>query len=339
MAGDTIAMAVIGAGRIGKIHAENLAYRIPRARLLSVADANFAAARELAGSFDACRSTGDYRAVLDRADIDAVVIATPATTHVEIIIEAARAGKHIFCEKPIDFDLQRIDRALAAALQSEVKFQVGFNRRFDPDFCRLRKWLDEGRIGETHVLRITSRDPQPPPISYISTSGGLFLDMAIHDFDLARFLLQDEVASLTATGSVLIDPAIEALGDVDTAVTTLKFKHGAIATIDNSRRAAYGYDQRVELFGSGGMAFCGNLPGHTCVINDARGSHAAKAGSTQFGRYEAAYRRELEAFVECALEGKPPAATGQDGRQATLLGLAAKCSCVEGRTVSLDQFS
>src|SRR5512138_2661844 len=224
---------VIGAGRIGKIHAENLATRIPGVEVAAIADVDLKAAQELAVRLHVPVAVDDYHVILSDPTIDAVAICSSTDTHAKIVVEAAEAGKHIFCEKPIDHDLAKIDAALEAVEKAGVKLQIGFNRRFDPNFRKVRAMVAEGKIGDLHILRITSRDPAPPPISYVKVSGGMFLDMTIHDFDMARFLMASEVHEVYAAANVLVDKEIGKAGDVDTAVITLKFKNGAIGVIDN----------------------------------------------------------------------------------------------------------
>ena len=232
---EMITFGVIGAGRIGKIHAENLATRIPGAQVISIADIILEAAQETATHLRILTSTADYHDILADPAIDAVAICSSTDTHTQIIIEAAQAGKHIFCEKPIDHDLAKIDAALAAVEKAGVKLQIGFNRRFDPNFRKVREMIAANKIGDPHILRITSRDPAPPPVEYIKVSGGIFLDMTIHDFDMARYLMGSEVVEIYVSGGVIVDPAIGEAGDIDTAIITLRFKNGAIGTNDNSR--------------------------------------------------------------------------------------------------------
>ena len=334
---DRIRIAVIGTGRIGKLHAEHLATRIPGVQLAAVADIDLAAAQETAARFNAPVAVADYRQLLDDKTIHAVIIASATDTHTGITQQTAAAGKHIFCEKPIDFDLRRIDATLAAVQKAGVKFQVGFNRRFDPDFRRVREMVAIGKIGAPHLLRITSRDPAPPPLEYVKVSGGIFLDMTIHDFDMARYLMGSEVTEVYAAGAVLVDPAIGEAGDLDTAVTTLRFDTGAIGTIDNSRRAVYGYDQRVEVFGPGGVVVVSNNTPDTHVYSDAEGVHSALPLYFFLERYTESYIAELQAFVACIRDDTPPPVTGLDGRIPVVMGLAAQKSYRENRPVRLDE--
>jgi myo-inositol 2-dehydrogenase/D-chiro-inositol 1-dehydrogenase len=270
-------------------------------------------------------------------EIEAVVICSSTDTHAQITQEAAGAGKHIFCEKPIDLDLERIDKTLRAVDRAGVKFQVGFNRRFDPNFRRVRQMVADGSIGNPEVLRITSRDPGPPPLDYIRVSGGIFLDMTIHDFDMARFLIDSEVESLYAVGQVRVDPAIGEAGDIDTAVITLEFENGVIGTIDNSRRAVYGYDQRVEVFGSAGVVMVGNETPDRHVHLNAQGSHGPLPLHFFLERYTESYLAELQAFLQAVVEDGDVPVGGQDGRIPVVMGLAAGRSLRERRPVRLDE--
>jgi myo-inositol 2-dehydrogenase/D-chiro-inositol 1-dehydrogenase len=279
----------------------------------------------------------DYQAILENPEIEAVIICSSTDTHTQIIEDAAAAGKHIFSEKPIDFSLTRIDRALAAVKEAGVKLQIGFNRRFDANFARIREAVAEGQIGTPHILRITSRDPAPPPISYVRVSGGMFLDMTIHDFDMARYLIGGEVEEVYAVGGVRIDPAIGEAGDIDTAIITLTFANGVWGTIDNSRQAVYGYDQRVEVFGSQGMIRTGNDTPERTVLSNAQGVHSALPFYFFIERYTDSYIAEMAAFIRCIQDDKPPPVTGLDGRIPVLIGRAALRSLTEGRPVRLDE--
>ena len=261
-------VGIIGAGRIGRVHAATLAYRIRAARILAVADVNLAAAQQVAAQFGIPMATDDPAALLDNKDIEAVLICSVTGTHAHFIEEAALAGKHIFCEKPIALDLAAIDQALAAAAKAGVKLQIGFNRRFDANFRRVRQAIMTGEIGTPALLHIISRDPSPPPIAYVKTSGGMFLDMTIHDFDMARFLIGAEVDEIYTLAGITVDPAIGEAGDVDTAVMMLKFSNGVIGTIDNCRRATYGYDQRVEVLGSKGAISSANNYPNAVILSD-----------------------------------------------------------------------
>ena len=330
-------IGVIGTGRIGRLHTEHLAYRIPEAEVVAVADLFPEAAETCAADFQVPAAAGDYREILENREIEAVVICSSTDTHSQMIEEAARAGKHIFCEKPIDFDLARIDAALGAVEAAGVKLQIGFNRRFDPNFKRVRDLVAEGKIGTPHILRITSRDPEPPPIEYVKVSGGIFLDMAIHDFDMARFLMGDEVTEIYAAGTVLVDPEIGKAGDLDTALITLRFEGGAVGAIDNSRQAVYGYDQRVEVFGSDGVATAANETPDTAVYSDRTGVHGTLPKYFFVERYTESYIAEMKAFVRSVLRDEPPPVTGPDGRIPVVMGKAAQRSSEENRPVTLRE--
>lgn len=330
MPSNLLAVAVIGAGRIGKIHAENLATRVRGAQLAGVGDIDISAARQLAEQWHASRVTADYRELLNDPAIGAVAICSATNTHADIVEAAAAKGKHIFCEKPIDLDLHRIEGALRAVEKAGVKFQVGFNRRFDPSFAKAQQLIAAGKIGTPHLLRITSRDPGPPPISYVRVSGGIFLDMTIHDFDMARFLTGSEVEEVYAIGGALVDPEIGQAGDVDTCVVTMRLKNGMFATIDNSRKAIYGYDQRIEAFGSGGMVTVSNRTPDNHIHINAEGVHSSKPQHFFLDRYQESYVIEMQAFVDCVHQGRTPPVTGRDGLAPAIIGLAAKQSLAQG---------
>ncbi|MCG9132037.1 inositol 2-dehydrogenase [Candidatus Poribacteria bacterium] len=332
-----IGVGVIGAGRIGKLHIEHLAQNIPEVELLSICSLNHLMAESLAEQFNVPKVTTDYNTLLVDPQIDAVLVTSSTDTHVEISQAAAKAGKHIFCEKPISLDLEQIDETLAIVEKAGVKFQIGFNRRFDVSFKRIREAVTSGEIGEPHIIRITSRDPAPPPIEYVKVSGGIFLDMTIHDFDMARYLIDDEVIEVYATGGVRVDPKIGAAGDIDTTVITLRFQNGVIGTIDNSREAVYGYDQRVEVFGSKGMVTAANPPIDTVTFSGSDGTRAASPPYFFVERYKPAFLSELQAFFACIQEDTAPPVTGLDGRAPVVIGFAALKSLRENRPVLLSE--
>jgi myo-inositol 2-dehydrogenase/D-chiro-inositol 1-dehydrogenase len=336
---DVLRIGLIGAGRIGQVHASNVFRRMPRADLGAVADVNEAAAFALGEKYHAPMAVGDYRDILKQPSIDAVLICSATHTHAQIIEEAAQAGKHIFCEKPIALNLADIDRALRAVDDAKVKLQIGFNRRFDANFRRVRRAIEQGEIGQPHIIHLVSRDPAPPPIDYIKVSGGLFLDMAIHDFDMARYLICDEIESVFAVGGVKVDPAIGEAGDIDTAVTMLRFANGVIGTIDNSRQAVYGYDQRVEVFGSGGaVSVENNFPNNT-IISDSASVRRDLPLNFFMQRYTESYATELEAFIDAILHDAPVPVSGRDGRIAVVVGMAARRSFVERRPVNVSEIN
>lgn len=328
---------IVGAGRIGKLHAQNLATRMRGVRLVGVADVNRAAAEQLASDWNIPTVTDDFRELLDDASIDAILIASATDTHVHMMEQAAAAGKHIFCEKPISFDVVEIDRALEAVAAAGVKLQIGFNRRFDPNFLKARSLIVQGRLGALHLLHIISRDPSPPPLDYIRVSGGIFLDMTIHDFDMARYLIGSEVSQVYATGTVRIDPEIGRAGDIDTAVTVLTFENGVIGTIDNSRATSYGYDQRIEVFGREGALMISNEAPDNAIVSDGQGIHASLPHYFFLERYSEAYLAEMREFVQCLREDRIPTVSGADGRVSVVIGLAAKKSLDENRPVSVAE--
>ena len=328
-------LGLIGAGRIGRVHAQNLQRRISGARVILVADPVEEAARRAADDFGIKFAVADYQTVLQSPAVDAVVICSATHTHATITMQAAAAGKHIFCEKPLDFSLGVIDQVLAAVQQAGVKLQMGFNRRFDPNFVRVRQAVANGEIGAPHLMHIISRDPGPPPPAYIKSSGGMFLDMTVHDFDMARFLLGQEVVEVYAAAGVLVDPAIGQLGDIDSALVTLKFADGALAVIDNSRQAVYGYDQRVEILGSAGSISTGNIYPNSATISTATAIQRDLPLNFFMERYTESYVVEMQAFVDAVRSDTPVPATGGDARAATALALAAMQSYAENRPVRL----
>lgn len=331
-----VSVGVIGAGRIGWIHADNLARHVPGVLLRWIADPDLEAARTAAEQCGVDAATDDPDAVLTDPDVEAVVVGSPTDTHAPLVERAAARGKHVFCEKPLDLDLARAAAAVAACRQAGVLLMVGFNRRFDAGFRRLADGVRAGEIGPVELVRITSRDPQPPPPAYVRGSGGIFLDMSIHDFDMARYLAADEVVLVHALGAALVDPEIAGAGDVDTAVVALRFAGGALGCIDNSRRAAYGYDQRAEVLGSIGALVAGNTSPTTTERWDAAGRTADRPHFFFLERYAAAYRAEMHAFVDCVRERRTPPVTGRDGLQALRIALAAGQSLREGRPVPVE---
>ena len=331
---DRVNFAIIGAGRIGQVHAEHIAFRIRRANLVGVASGTRALA-ERCSLLAGCEPYYDYHEMLDNPEVDAVCICSASNQHTKQMIEAAEAGKHIFVEKPIDTDLAKIDEALLAVRKAGVKLQVGFNRRFDTNYMRIRKAIATGEIGDTHLFHIVSRDPQPPPAHYSATSGGIWLDCSIHDFDMARFLIGDEIDEVYAQGAVRIVPGLEEYGDVDTSLVMLTFRNRTMGTIDNSRQAVYGYDQRCEVFGSRGSIQINNNFANTAIVSTAE--HIERDLPMHFfmDRYTDSFVRELEDFCEVLLDGKPVPCTGLDGRAPVVIALAAKKSYQEDRPVKL----
>ncbi len=328
-----LSVGVVGTGRIGRMHAAHLAFRVRWARLAAVTDLNRSAAEACAEACGGCIVVDSYHEMLQRSDVNAIAICTSSSTHTQIIIDAAAAGKHIFCEKPIDLSLCSIDRALQAVEDSGVCFQVGFNRRFDASFRRVREAIDRGEIGEPHTAHIISRDPEPASLGYIRSSGGLFMDLTIHDFDMANFLLGPDVQTVYAVGAVRISEDYGTVGDVDTATVVLQYGDGTIATIENSRKTSYGYDQRLEVFGSLGAVRAGNARPHTAVLTRREGICRGVPYHFFIERYREAYVEELRQFVQVVLEGRASPATGTDARLAALWGLTAQRSLETGQPV------
>ena len=317
-------IGIIGAGRIGKVHLESISYHVKNATVTAMADPFMNEETEkLIRSYGVSKVTKDYKDILNDKDIDAVLVCSSTDTHAAISIEAINAGKHVFCEKPVDHSIEKI-QAVADALKEhpDIKFQVGFNRRFDHNFAAIRKAYDDGKIGEAHILKITSRDPEPPNPAYIKVSGGIFLDMTIHDFDMACFLTDSDVEELYVNSAVLVDPAIGEQGDVDTAIITMKMANGALAVIDNSRKAAYGYDQRAELFGSKGMVATSNDTVSSAVISNADGVTGEKPLFFFLERYMGSFSEEMRQFT---------------GLQSVKIGLAARKSVEEHRPVKISE--
>ena len=335
---DKLKIGVIGAGRIGKIHAGNIARFIPQAKLEGIADIKLTDEQKTwAQSLGARLVSTDPEVLLKDPSIEAVVICTSTDTHADLVIAAAHAGKHIFCEKPIDLTVAKVKAAIEAVKKADLKLQIGFNRRFDHNFARIREHTLAGGIGEVQMIKISSRDPAPPPPAYVAVSGGIFIDMMIHDFDMARFQAGSEITEVFAAGSVLVDPEIGKAGDVDTALVTLKFANGAIGVIDNSRKAVYGYDQRVEVFGSKGAAIAENdLPNTVKLYNEA-GVIGEKPLYFFLERYKGAFIDEMTAFVDAVQNDKPVAVRGEDGLENMYAALAAGKSLKEKRPVTTEE--
>lgn len=327
-----INIGILGCGRIGQVHARSIS-QVQGARIFAVADAFPAAADALAASTGAIVKSADD--LIANTDIQAVVIGTPTDTHFDLIQAAAQAGKAIFCEKPVDMSADRIRDLMAIVAKTGVPFMTGFNRRFDTNFANVRARIAAGQIGAVEIVTILSRDPNPPPVSYIKSSGGIFRDMMIHDFDMARFLLGAEPVMVFAVGSALVDPEIGAAGDVDTAAVTLTTASGQICQISNSRRATYGYDQRVEVHGAGGMLRAANVLENTVEIGTADGFGTAPTLNFFLERYEGAYRREMDMFVAALVDGTPMSPTIEDGLRAQVIADAAAESLRTGLPVLL----
>ena len=332
-------IGIIGAGRIGKVHLESISYHVKNATVTAMADPFMNEETEkLIRSYGVSKVTKDYKDILNDKDIDAVLVCSSTDTHAAISIEAINAGKHVFCEKPVDHSIEKI-QAVADALKEhpDIKFQVGFNRRFDHNFAAIRKAYDDGKIGEAHILKITSRDPEPPNPAYIKVSGGIFLDMTIHDFDMACFLTDSDVEELYVNSAVLVDPAIGEQGDVDTAIIAMKMANGALAVIDNSRKADYGYDQRAELFGSKGMVATSNDTVSSAVISNADGVTGEKPLFFFLERYMDSFSEEMRQFTEAVINDTEVPVGIHAGLQSVKIGLAARKSVEEHRPVKISE--
>ena len=335
MTGQRLGFAVLGLGRIGRIHSANLAARVSGAKLVALADVASEALTAASERLGGPRAFSDYRQVLALEEVDAVAICAPTDLHYQMILDAAAAGKHIFCEKPIDLAVERIAHVVEEVNRLGVELMVGFQRRFDPSFQAMREAVQSGKIGEPHLLRISSRDPGPPPESYIRSSGGIFLDMTIHDFDIARYLMGSEVVEVHARAGVLVDRVFERAGDWDTALVSLAFANGAMGAIDNSRQAVYGYDQRAEVFGSAGMVAAENQTATRHMVSDGAGVHLPKPLNFFLERYQEAYAREMQAFVDAIAAGRKVPVGAEDGLKAVKIGVAAAQSARENRPVKL----
>lgn len=331
-------VGIIGAGRIGKVHGESITKYVPTAVVKSIADPFLNdQTRAWAKEMGIENIYEDYHEILNDDDIDVVLVCSSTDTHSSISIEAVEAGKHVFCEKPIDHDLDRIANVLEAVEKAGVKYQVGFNRRFDHNFKAVKDAVANDVVGEPHIIKITSRDPEAPPAEYVKVSGGMFLDMTIHDFDMVRYLSGSEVVEVHAYGNVLVDPAIGEAGDIDTAIVTMKLENGALAVIDNSREAAYGYDQRAEVFGSKGAVAVKNDTNSTAVISTKDGVTGEKPLYFFLERYMQSFADELKAFVDAVVNDTEVPVGANDGLAPVLIGLAAKKSLVEKRPVRIDE--
>jgi myo-inositol 2-dehydrogenase/D-chiro-inositol 1-dehydrogenase len=330
-------IGIIGAGRIGRVHAQTLAFRLPQTKIMAIADVNHDAAQSLAAHCGIPKVAASASDIITDPAIDAVLICSSTDTHADLIVEAAKAGKHIFCEKPIAHSLGQIDRALAAVKTAGVQLQIGFNRRFDANFARVRNAVITGEIGKPSLMHIISRDPGPPPISYIRVSGGMFMDMTIHDFDMARFLIGDEVEEIYTAGGVMVDPEIGKAGDLDTALIVLRFHNGVIGTIDNSRKAVYGYDQRVEILGSEGKIATENCYPNQAVVSSGKSVYKDLPLNFFMERYTESFAMELESFTQAVLENRTTTVTGIDGRIPVVMAMAARKSYDEHRPVRLEE--
>lgn len=329
-------VAVAGLGRIGKIHLKILCRNFPEVEVVAVMDV-LDESKAIADEFNVPNFVGDFDELLAVPGVDVVVICSPTDTHADYTIKAAKAGKQIFCEKPLDLSLDRVQEVLDVVNKSGVKLMLGFNRRFDPEFKKIRQLVESGAIGESQIIKITSRDPGPPPVSYIKVSGGMFLDMTIHDFDMARFISGKQVKEVFAKAAVMVDPEIGKAGDVDTAVITLTFDDGSMAVIDNCRKAVYGYDQRLEVFGSKGMAQAENNFPNNHKLYTQSGVSGDLPLHFFLERYDASYVQEMKEFIDALVSNSEMPVDGNDGLLSIAIGLAAKKSLAEGRPVKIEE--
>lgn len=331
-----IKIGIVGLGRIGKVHLFNIQQLISGASVIAACSRSeksleYAKKHSVKGLFTS------FDDMLSEGGIDAVIIASPTSLHFEHLKLAIAAGKHIFCEKPIDLSIENVKEIKSLLDATPVKFMVGFNRRYDPNVLKIKKELNEGRLGAPQSVKIISRDPGPPPMEYIKTSGGLFLDMAIHDFDLARYLMNSEITEVYSTASIFGDLPLETVEDVDTAVTILKFKNKGFATIENSRNSTYGYDQRIEVFGEKGLLSAQNKSDDSVYFANNSGFHRPKPVGFFIERYKESYINILDSFVQCLEQNKDLELTFQDGLQSLAISLAAEKSSKQNRTVLLSE--
>lgn len=332
-----IKIGIIGAGRIGKVHAK-AALNVDGAVIKWIADPIINDLENIAKSMGIEKTSKDYKDILNDKDVDAVFICTPTDTHYSISMEALNAGKHVFCEKPVDLELNRVKDVKELVEKTGKKYMVGFNRRFDHNFKAIRDNINKGLIGKLELIQITSRDPEPPPLSYIKVSGGLFCDMMIHDFDMVRYLSSSNPVSVTAIGNALVDPKIKSEGnDVDTAIVTIELENNALAVITNSRRASYGYDQRAEVHGEKGAISCTNDTASTLVVSTENGINHEKPLYFFLERYLDAYKTEIEMFIDAVMNNKETPVTIEEAYQSLLLAKAAKKSLEENRKVYIKE--
>ena len=330
-------IGIVGAGRIGNVHAQSITYAIPEASVVMVTDVIEENARKLAERFGIPKYSADYMDIIRDPEIDAVLVCSPTPTHADISIAAMKAGKHVFCEKPVHTSIEKILEVQKVAEETERKLQIGFNRRFDHNHSQVQRLARDGRLGNVEIIKITSRDPEPPSPEYAASSGGLYIDMMIHDFDMAMFLAGSDVEEVYAMGTSLVDPRIGEAGDVDTAIVTLTFKNGALGVIDNSRRAAYGYDQRVEVFGSLGMAADENDGDSTVRLSTVDGVVSDKPQFFFLERYMASFTEEMRQFIHAVnTDGEVPVGI-HAGLMSVVLAKAAKLSLDEHRPVKVSE--
>lgn len=332
-----VKIGIIGAGRIGKVHAK-AASNLNGAKIIWLADPIAPDLEETAKSMGIEKTSKNYKDILNDKEVDAIFICTPTDTHYTISMEALNFGKHVFCEKPVDLELGRVKDVKDLVAKTGKKYMVGFNRRFDHNFMAIKESIDKGLIGKLELIQITSRDPEPPPISYVKVSGGLFCDMMIHDFDMVRYLSSSNPKSVTAIGDALVNPKIKTEGnDIDTAIVSIELENGALAVITNSRRASYGYDQRAEVHGELGALSCSNDTSNTLVISSKDGIIRDKPLYFFLERYLNAYKMEIEIFVDSIINNKETPVTIEEAYQSLLLAKAAQKSLIENRKVYINE--
>lgn len=330
-------VGIIGFGRIGRVHLTTIRTKLDGVEVVAVADSFADKMTDVFKKYGVENYSSNYYDVINNKEIDTIFVCSPTDTHAEVAIAAAKAGKDIFCEKPIDFDIKRVEEVLAEVEKAGVAFQVGFNRRFDPNFAKAKKAVVDGDVGDVHIIKITSRDPEAPPLSYVKSSGGIFVDMTIHDFDMARFLAGSEPVQVFAVGNALINEDIKQYDDVDTAIITITFENGAMAVIDNSRQAAYGYDQRIEVFGNKGMVKCENNTETQTSLFTKDAVTRDKPLYFFLERYQDAFEEELVQFFDAVEKREETPVVGKDGLIPILMGIAAKKSLDENRPVKISE--
>lgn len=330
-------IGIIGAGRIGKVHTK-AASNLSGVKIIWIADPIATDLEETAKAMGIEKTSKNYKDVLNDKDVDAVFICTPTDTHYTISVEALNSGKHVFCEKPVDLEIGRVKDVKDLVAKTGKKYMVGFNRRFDHNFMAIKENIDKGVIGKLELIQITSRDPEPPPISYVKVSGGLFCDMMIHDFDMVRYLSSSNPKSVMSIGDALVNPKVKTEGnDIDTAIVSIELENGALAVITNSRRASYGYDQRAEVHGEKGALSCSNDISNTLVISSKDGIIHEKPLYFFLERYLNAYRTEIEFFVDAVVNNKETPVTIEEAYQSLLLAKAAQKSLLENRKVYINE--
>lgn len=333
-----LTVGVLGAGRIGQVHIQNISMFVKEMKIKTVADPYLSKqAEEFIKDCGIENATTDIEEIFSDPEIEVVLVCTPSNTHAEMVKKAAKAGKNVFCEKPVDYNIESVKEVLAVVKEAGVKFQIGFNRRFDHNHRAVYEAVHSGKIGDPHIIRISSRDPAPPTIEYVRSSGGIFYDMMIHDFDMVRFLAGSEAVEVSTAGAVLVDPAIGEAGDVDTAVVTIKFENGAIGVIDNSRQAVYGYDQRIEVFGSKGCVTDDNDLPNNVTVTTADVSENVTTYKVMWDRYTQAFIAEMKAFADAIVNDKTPEVTDLDGLYPVLMAAAATKSLKENRPVKISE--